>query len=63
MAVKSLAASRHTTAGKVLSELAREALHPDQVPVTRNGFTLFPKKDNGVVVTMELINRLRDEDE
>lgn len=63
MAVKSLATSRKTTAGKVLSELARKALSPREQPVKRNGFTLFPKRRDGVIVTMELVNRLRDEDE
>jgi hypothetical protein len=63
MAVKSLAASRKATAGKVISELARKALLPQRKSVKRNGFTLFRTRDDGVIVTMELVNRLRDEDE
>jgi hypothetical protein len=63
MAVKSLASSRRTTAGKVISELARKALLPQKKLAKRNGFTLFPTRDDGVIVTMELVNRLRDEDE
>ncbi|MCE0523151.1 MAG: hypothetical protein LV480_09600 [Methylacidiphilales bacterium] len=62
-AVKSLADARQTTAGKVLSELARQSLRPKNAPTKRNGFTLFPAKKDGVPVTMELVNRLRDEDE
>ena len=63
MAVKSLADARKTTAGKVLSELARESLQPRRKLTKRNGFTLFPAKKKGVTVTMEIVNRLRDEDE
>jgi hypothetical protein len=63
LAVKSLASSRKTTAGKVLSELARKALAPQGKSVKRNGFTLMPAHKDGVIVTMELVNRLRDEDE
>jgi hypothetical protein len=63
MAVKSLASSRNTTAGKVLSELVRKALVSQGRSVKRNGFTLMPKRNDGVIVTMELVNRLRDEDE
>ena len=65
MAAKSLASSRATTAGKVLSELAREALRPKEPLTKRNGVPLFPfpAKPDGKLVTMELVNRLRDEDE
>jgi hypothetical protein len=63
-AVKSLASSGNTTAGKVLSELARKALSPSsKKPVTRNGFILIPTRHDDVIVTMDLVNRLRDEDE
>lgn len=64
-AVKNLAASRKTSVGKVLSELARQALLPptQTKSLKRNGFTLFPKQSDGVIVTMDLVNRLRDEDE
>jgi hypothetical protein len=63
LAIKSLASSRDTTAGKVLSDLARQSLRPKNALVKRNGFTLFPIRKDGVPVTMELVNRLRDEDE
>jgi hypothetical protein len=65
MAVKSLADARRMTAGQVLSELAREALQPKHSQKKRNGVPLFPHstKPSGKLVTMELINRLRDEDE
>jgi hypothetical protein len=65
LAVKNLASNRNTTAGKILSELARQALLPttQTKSLKRNGFTLFPKQSKGVIVTMDLVNRLRDEDE
>jgi hypothetical protein len=63
LAVKSLADARQTTAGKLLSDLARQSLQPKGTPMKRNGFTLFPIRKDGVPVTMELVNRLRDEDE
>jgi hypothetical protein len=64
-AVKSLADDRRTTAGKVLSDLARAALTTgkSQKSRKRNGFTLLPAKKDGKVVTLELINRLRDDEE
>jgi len=67
-AVKDLATAEHTTAGKVISDLARKALTPPagrKVPKMRNGFSLFqfPRKGKGLVVTMEMINKLRDESE
>ena len=66
MAVKSLASNRKTTAGKILSELARKGLLPTKEggeTRMRNGVPLFPFKPDGKLVTMELVNRLRDEDE
>jgi len=62
LAVKELAATQGTSAGKVLSDLARSALQPKRRPKYRNGFRLLPKGKNATPVTMELINRLRDED-
>jgi hypothetical protein len=60
-AVKSLAQARDTTAGKVFSELVRKSLTPQGTVKKRNGFTLFPTAPKGAPVTMELVNRLRDE--
>jgi hypothetical protein len=68
MAVKSLAVSRKTTAGKVISELAREALTPARKGPQRryrNGVPLFsfPRKPGDTIVTTEMVKKLRDEDE
>ncbi len=60
---KEMAALRKTTAGKVLSELARQGLRPPEVtPSSRNGVPLLPARPGERPVSMELVNRLRDEE-
>ena len=60
-AAKERAAAQNTTAGRIISELARQALTRrvdiDRLPV-RNGFPALPKR--GGVVTPELIERLAE---
>ena len=57
-----LAARRGTTAGRVLSELARSALAPrDRSPRKRNGVSLLPKQRGAKLVAPKIVNRLRDE--
>jgi len=59
---KELAARRRTTAGRVLSELARSALAPrDRTRRKRNGVPILPKQRGTRLVTPEIVNRLRDE--
>jgi hypothetical protein len=61
-AAKELAAKHRKSIGEVLSSLAREALTPrKQTRRTRNGVPLLPAGPNAVPVTLELVNRLRDE--
>lgn len=61
-AAKELAGNRRTTAGKVLSDLAREALAPSGRQTVRNGVRLLPRRRRGSLKpTMDLVNRLRDE--
>ncbi len=61
-AAKEIAASRSTTAGKVLSELARKALEPRSTARVRNGVPLLPRRKKGSPrPTMALVNRLRDD--
>lgn len=61
-AAKDLAANRGTTAGKVLSELARQALEPRRSPRLRNGVPLLARRPAGArKPTLDLVNRLRDE--
>ena len=61
-AAKELAQHRGTTAGKVLSELARKALTPTTRVAVRNGVPLMPCRPTGSPrPTLALVNRLRDE--
>jgi hypothetical protein len=62
-AAKELAAARQTTAGKVLSDLARRALTSPTdrpQPEYRNGFRLMPRA--GVVITPEMVNEWLEND-
>jgi hypothetical protein len=61
-AAKELAAKRGSTAGRVLSELARNALAPrDRSARKRNGVPILPPRPRSRLVTPEVVNRLRDE--
>jgi hypothetical protein len=61
-AAKELAISRGSTAGKVLSELARQALQPARATVRlRNGVPVLPRRRSGSPrPTMKQVNELRD---
>ena len=61
LAVKELSRQRHETAGRLVSELVRKALFAKPRGRERNGVPLFPSKPGAGVVTMDLVNRLRDE--
>lgn len=63
IAAKELARQKNVRVGKVISELLRQALTgnmgPDTAPAaSTTGFEPFPAR--GVVVSNELIDRLRD---
>jgi hypothetical protein len=64
-AVKAIAVSKKSTAGKILSEMGRAFLQPPRHrPIkyrTRNGVPLFPRRPGGEPVTSEFIKRLREE--
>ena len=61
-AVKELAVVRASTAGKVLSDLARKALTPVRAERCRNGVPLLPRRAGGAPrPTMKQVNQLRDE--
>jgi hypothetical protein len=61
-AAKEIAILRGSTAGKVLSELARKALAPSPVTRTRNGVPLLPVRPAGAPrATMKRVNELRDD--
>jgi hypothetical protein len=59
-AVKELAAFRGSTAGKVLSDLARAALAPAVTARVRNGVPLLPLRPGATRLTMKQVNELRD---
>jgi len=62
-AAKELAQHRGTTAGKVLSELARKALESrTRARRVRNGVPLLARRPSGSAKpTLALVNQLRDE--
>ncbi|MEP7351789.1 MAG: CopG family transcriptional regulator [Acidobacteriota bacterium] len=61
-AAKELAAARNTSAGKVISELVREALKPKKPVRMRNGIPILQRPPGSPPTTMEWVNRLRDEE-
>ena len=62
-AAKELAAARGTTAGKIISELARKGLAPAAAARrVRNGVPLLPRQPSGSPrMTLKLVNTLRDD--
>lgn len=63
-AAKEIAVSQGSTAGKVLSELARKGLLPTRQKVrVRNGVPLLgARNEKDRPVTMALVNELRDDE-
>ena len=62
-AIKEIARLRGITTGEVLSELAREALRPDDLgpeSPLRNGVPLLPDRPGVGIVTPDVVQRLRD---
>jgi hypothetical protein len=62
LAAKELAAARKKTAGKVISELAREAIRGTRKGEgkVKNGFELLPP--GGAIVTSEFVDKLLEEE-
>jgi hypothetical protein len=61
LAAKEIAKQRGNTLGQVLSDLARQTLTRRTSISKKHGLPLFPVKPDAGVVTLELVNRLRDE--
>ena len=61
MAAKEIAKQKGISVGRALSDLARQALTRESTTNTRNGVPIFPLQEDASVVTLELVNRLRDE--
>jgi hypothetical protein len=60
-AAEKLALEQNRTVGEVISELARQSLPAEPEIVYPKGFPVLPRRP-GVVVTLELVNALRDEE-
>jgi hypothetical protein len=60
-AARAIARQRNQPVGKIVSELARQALRPPAAGAERNGVPLLPVRDQGVIVTLDIVNALRDE--
>lgn len=61
LAAKEIARQRGVTLGQVLSDLARQSLTRKSVVSKKHGLPLFPIQPDAGIVTMELVNFLRDE--
>lgn len=62
LAAKELALTRGTTAGKVVSDLVRQALTRRTSPRLKNGVPVLPGRPAGAARrTMKQVNELRDE--
>jgi hypothetical protein len=61
-AAKERAELERKTVGEVISALARQAMQPTaSFSRTRSGILLLPVRPDAKPVTLELVNRLRDE--
>jgi hypothetical protein len=61
-AAKGLAAIHRKSIGEVISALARQALQPQVTShTTRNGVPLLQTQTGTMPVTLEMVNKLRDE--
>lgn len=60
-AAKAIARQEHRSLGEVVSDLARRALRRPAPQATRNGVPLLPQADPKTVVTLEIVNALRDD--
>jgi len=61
LAAKEIARERGETLGKALSNLVRLALTRQTAVSIKNGLPIFPVQPDAGVVTLEMVNRLRDE--
>jgi antitoxin component of RelBE/YafQ-DinJ toxin-antitoxin module len=59
-AAREIARRKGMTMGQVISDLTRQALARRVESEIRNGIPLFPKQPDGEIVTLELVNELRD---
>ena len=60
-AAKAIAEENKRPVGEVISKLARKSLVRREPASSRNGIPLLPRKAKSLIVTLETVNRLRDE--
>jgi len=60
-AAKAIARQRRQTVGKVVSDFSFMFLRPPKTSGERNGVPLLPARESRVIVTLEIVNALRDE--
>ncbi|TPE47002.1 CopG family transcriptional regulator [Amaricoccus solimangrovi] len=60
-AARALAAQQRRSIGEVISDLARRSLHPPLPQGERNGIPLLSPRPDAPPITLELVNRLRDD--
>jgi len=60
-AMKKIAKEQKTSVGRVLSDLARQAIAAEEGERVRNGVPLLPPRPKGSP-PLTIVNRLRDED-
>lgn len=60
-AAKAIARERGVSVGDAISDLARRSLQAPQPGGRRNGVPLLPTRKPETVVTLEMVNALRDE--
>jgi len=61
-AARELAAREQNPVGEVISALARKAMRPSlSFAKTRSGIPLLPLRPDAKPVTLEMVNKLRDE--
>ena len=61
LAAKEIAKRKGISMGKAISELARQTLTKPADTSIRNGVPLFNRQPDAQAVTLELVNKLRDE--
>ena len=61
LAAKEIARQQKITLGQVLSDLARKSLTRKSPVSKKHGLPLFPVRPDAGIVTLELVNHLRDE--
>ena len=60
-ATKTIAKRRGVSMGKAISDLVRQALSRPIETTTRDEIPLFPHQPDAGIVTLELVDQLRDE--